>query len=109
MNVPRFPANRARSGFRPGRTTYLCDTCGRRTRETPTQGIGSHLCPQCYELSGLENSVADGVLTHSEIATDRDALRRCVSGNAAFSLNVWRAVPNTLTSLKTHMDEAPAI
>jgi len=49
--------------FRPGRSTYNCDICKRLTRETGAQSIGSHLCPQCWDLAGLENEISDGMET----------------------------------------------
>lgn len=41
-------------------STYACETCGRRTRHTGVQSLGSRLCPQCFELAGIENELADG-------------------------------------------------
>jgi hypothetical protein len=42
-----------------GGATYTCDCCGRLTRHTGAQGLGSKLCPPCYELAGIENTIAD--------------------------------------------------
>lgn len=52
-----------------GRGVFNCDTCGRSTREA---GQGNdHLCPQCWELAGWENSVLDGESVES-VAKVRD-------------------------------------
>ena len=47
--------------------TYACDTCGRRTRYTGAQSLGSKLCPQCCDLAGYENDVSDGNFTFEEL------------------------------------------
>lgn len=39
---------------------FKCDVCTRSTRFTGEQSRDSRLCPQCWELAGLENSVLDG-------------------------------------------------
>jgi phage FluMu protein Com len=46
--------------------TYRCDTCGRLTRYTGAQSLGSKLCPQCFDLAGLENDISDGNRTAAE-------------------------------------------
>ena len=38
---------------------YPCSLCGRKTRHTGEQSIGSELCPQCYELCGMDNYCND--------------------------------------------------
>lgn len=35
-------------------STYTCTACGRTTRNTGAQSVGSTLCPQCYEIAGFE-------------------------------------------------------
>lgn len=57
-------------------STYICDTCGRRTRNTGVQGIGSHLCPQCFELAGIENEISDSDDRLRSIAERRDEVLR---------------------------------
>lgn len=51
------PANK----FVKGQSTYTCRTCRRLTRQV---GHGDcenvNLCADCYELSGIENSIYDG-------------------------------------------------
>jgi hypothetical protein len=54
-----------------GRGVYNCAICARKTREA---GQGNdHLCPECYELAGWENSVLDGGSVE-EVAAERDRL-----------------------------------
>jgi phage FluMu protein Com len=47
-------------------STYPCDCCGRLTRNTGVQGLGSKTCPQCFELAGIENEISDGYQTLEE-------------------------------------------
>lgn len=46
--------------FRPGSATFQCGVCGRLTRATGVQSVGNKICPQCYELAGIENDISDG-------------------------------------------------
>jgi hypothetical protein len=55
-------------------STYICETCGRRTRNTGAQSIGSKTCPQCWELAGLENEISDGYQTLDELRGQIDGL-----------------------------------
>ena len=56
--------------FRRGRSTFKCGQCGRNTRETGAQSLGSDLCPQCWDLAGLENEVSDGHRTRADVAPE---------------------------------------
>jgi hypothetical protein len=72
-------AARMRNTFRraPGgkaATVYSCDCCGRRTRNTGAQSIGSQLCPQCFDLAGIENEISDGHATLAEHRAQIDGL-----------------------------------
>jgi hypothetical protein len=49
-----------KSTFVKGSTTYICVCCGHNTRWTGEQGVGSKLCPICWDLAGYENMVQDG-------------------------------------------------
>lgn len=40
-------------------STYICDNCGKRTRETGQSESGVGLCAKCYEEAGLENEHSD--------------------------------------------------
>ena len=46
--------------FYRGSTTFPCNVCGRITRDTGVQSIGNKICPQCFELAGIENDISDG-------------------------------------------------
>ena len=52
--------------FQKGSGVYICECCGKKTRET---GLGeSHveLCAYCYEVAGWENSFSDGIITQEQ-------------------------------------------
>lgn len=55
-------------------STYKCDCCGRGTRNTGVQSMGSKTCPQCFELAGISNEISDGHCTLAERRADIDAL-----------------------------------
>src|SRR5262245_22634638 len=59
------PARSRNSSFGRG-GSFKCDVCGRGTRHTGTQSMGSKLCPQCYDLAGIENEISDGFCTAAE-------------------------------------------
>lgn len=45
--------------FKRGSGCFPCGVCNRSTRDTGDNGdVG--LCPECYEVAGLENTIADG-------------------------------------------------
>lgn len=64
---------RSNSHFSRGSAVFTCDCCGRRTRHTGVQSVGSETCPQCYDLAGYQNSVWDGDPI-ADIAPERDRL-----------------------------------
>jgi len=51
---------RVRNRFLQGTGCYQCEICGRSTRSTG-RGDNEHvgLCSECYDLAGIENSIAD--------------------------------------------------
>ncbi|MHB1260352.1 MAG: hypothetical protein ACYC2H_01415 [Thermoplasmatota archaeon] len=49
--------------FQRGHSTYACGVCSRLTRATGAQSLGSDLCPQCWDLAGIENEISDGHTT----------------------------------------------
>lgn len=55
-------------------STYTCDTCGRLTRYTGAQSLGSKLCPQCFDLAGMVNEISDGNATLEDLRGQIDAL-----------------------------------
>src|SRR5882724_8793953 len=44
--------------FERGSGCFNCGVCGRRTRSTG-ENAGCDLCPQCYEVAGIENMISD--------------------------------------------------
>lgn len=54
------------SKFHKGSSTFKCNICGRGTRDTGIQSAGNKICPQCYELAGIENEISDGHCTREE-------------------------------------------
>lgn len=64
-----------RSTFtKAGGSTYKCECCGRGTRNTGSQSLGSKTCPQCWDLAGIENEISDGHCTLEERRTLIDEL-----------------------------------
>lgn len=51
---------------------FVCQGCDRRTRDAGN-GI-YHLCPECWELAGLDNQVNDNGGGLDEVTTERDWL-----------------------------------
>lgn len=49
-----------RNGFQRGSGCFNCSCCGRQTRHTGEQAYGSDLCPNCWEVAGIENEISDG-------------------------------------------------
>ncbi len=52
--------------FHRGSSVFPCNVCGRKTRDTGVQSVGNKICPQCYELAGIENEISDGYHTFEE-------------------------------------------
>ena len=52
--------------FYKGSAVFKCNVCGRGTRDTGAQSAGNKICPQCYELAGIENEISDGWATLAE-------------------------------------------
>lgn len=59
-----------------GGSVYTCDTCGRSTRHTGAQSLGSTLCPQCFDLAGIENEISDG---HATIEEKREEIAALIA------------------------------
>jgi hypothetical protein len=51
--------NNRNARFGRGSGVYTCRTCGRKTRQTGGDNHSVGLCEECYEIAGLENSLAD--------------------------------------------------
>jgi hypothetical protein len=61
---------------RGGGGVFNCSICERRTRLVD-QGGDSELCPECWELAGLDNMVNDdgpAAGTLAKVAAERDSL-----------------------------------
>lgn len=54
------------SKFHRGSAVFKCNVCGRKTRDTGAQSAGNKICPQCFELAGIENEISDGYGTYEE-------------------------------------------
>lgn len=67
-------ATRRNTFTKMGGSTFNCATCTRRTRHTGAQSLGCDLCPQCFELAGIENELSDGNATIDERRTMIEAL-----------------------------------
>lgn len=52
--------------FYRGSAVFTCNVCGRGTRDTGAQSVGNKICPQCFELAGLENEINDGHSTRED-------------------------------------------
>jgi hypothetical protein len=68
------PARKRNTFTKQHGSTYTCDTCGRETRNTGAQSMGSKLCPDCFDLCGIDNEISDGHATIEERRADIDAL-----------------------------------
>lgn len=81
---------KANAKFQKGQAVFTCRCCQRRTKGP--QGVsGPDLCTECFELSGIENSVNDGCMTEEEGYEEAQIwLRECVlnKGNSA-RLREW--------------------
>ena len=67
---------RRHSHFQRGSGVFDCAVCGRRTRIS-TQGV-DHLCPECYDLAGEENSLSDYGETYAGNASVVASFKQCV-------------------------------
>jgi len=74
MTVQKATTKRRNTFSKMGGTTYPCAVCGRRTRHTGVQSLGSETCPQCFDLAGIENEISDGHRTQADAQADIDAL-----------------------------------
>ena len=71
--------------------TYPYDVCGRRTRHTGVQSLGSKTCAQCWDLAGIENEIHDGYTTQAEQQTRIDELLAEIT-KAGGSITEWAAL-----------------
>lgn len=63
MSAARTKSGRIRGFDRTNpfgcKTTYICSSCGKRTRETGESESGVGLCLKCFTEAGLENEHSD--------------------------------------------------
>lgn len=62
--------------FRGTGGVYVCRVCEKKTRETGHSESGAELCAFCFEEAGLENSLADGIITQEEFDKELASLRK---------------------------------
>ena len=75
MRVSRFQRG-------SGSAVFTCHVCGRKTRDTGDQAVGSRLCPQCWDLAGIENAISDRETTRdAEMAHIRATLATIAGKN----------------------------
>lgn len=73
------------SRFQRGSGTYICGSCGKRTRATGQGEEGCGLCATCYERAGDENAVSDGQMTQESFDAKWQASARQVSSGVALT------------------------
>lgn len=90
----------AKSTFSRGSGRFKCRSCGKSTRDTGDNG-SCRLCPLCYEISTLENSLSDnGWGKHGDLEdckTVAEAVAKFESLRKAANLAI-RTVGDALTS-----------
>lgn len=73
---------------------FPCKVCGRKTRDTGAQSVENKICPQCYELAGIENDISDG---HTSMLAARPQIEALIGeiiakgGNVAEWINTFAA------------------
>lgn len=77
--------------FQRGSSTFPCGTCNRLTRYTGSQSLGNKICPQCFELAGIENEISDGYCTAAERLDEVLALTADVTAKGG-SLDEWNGL-----------------
>lgn len=65
--------------FKRGSAVYACRNCKRSTRYTGGDGADVLLCDDCFDLCGLENSIADSGETVKKVAAIRELEQVIVS------------------------------
>ena len=55
--------------------TYICDSCGKLTRETGQDESSVQLCRLCYEEALLFNELQDGIITKEEYEDRKSKLK----------------------------------
>lgn len=60
--------------FNEGSGCYSCKVCTRKTRDTGDNGA-LRLCPECYEMAGIENAIADSGDPDGKLKNEWHALK----------------------------------
>ena len=75
--------------FTKGSGCYICNSCGLKTRSTGDNGQ-CHLCENCYDLAGFDNTVSDnGIesLTEGNIADIRNMAANLIQRGGTVSFD----------------------
>ena len=64
-----------RQRFQRGTGAYHCVLCDKLTRDTGSGEGGTGLCKTCFQISEIENALADNDMTESEADTAIAELR----------------------------------
>jgi len=69
---------------------YTCEDCGRKTRSTG-RGDNEHckMCVQCYDRSGVENTMADEGETPERLAEWQGHIDACVALGGKPKADKW--------------------
>lgn len=73
-----------------GRSTFKCQSCGRMTRYTGVQSLGTGICPDCFEIAGYDNTINDNGLKGRELAENVAAAEDHLANIAAKGGDVAR-------------------
>jgi hypothetical protein len=68
-----------RQHFAPGSGCFVCEDCGKRTRNTGDNGQ-CNLCPDCFEIAGIENEISDCGDEDGLLQSQIDAIRASQGG-----------------------------
>lgn len=85
--------------FHKGSAVFKCNVCGRGTRDTGVQSAGNRICPQCFELAGLENEVSDGYRTLAEARDEAISLIAAIEAKGGDAAE-WRITFNISSEVK---------
>jgi hypothetical protein len=94
------------SSFGYGTPTFVCGTCARRTRQTGVQG-NIELCPECYELHGLQNSFwDDGSVVNDWLVREVAKLMKAVETKGGDMVKVRASLLDLLTGVAEYQKKA---
>jgi hypothetical protein len=91
--------------FQRGSGLFVCNSCGRETRDTGHDGAVNHMCCFCWDLAGEDNSLSDNGKLYDEGST-----RNAVAALTTYigSARVGELFPNVLAALRI-LDESRGI